>query len=49
MVGATTVSTHMVVILALSDWVTTIPASCLWVSTIVVLDTIGEVLLIRGQ
>jgi hypothetical protein len=46
MVGATIVSTHVVVIHALSDWVTTIATSYISVSTIVVFDTIGEVLLI---
>jgi hypothetical protein len=45
MVDATTVSTHAVVIPALSDWVLTILAGCIWVSIIAAFDTIGEVLL----
>jgi len=36
----------VVVIPALSDGVITIPIGCLWVSTTVVFDTIGEILLI---
>jgi len=48
MVGATIVSTHVVVIPTLSDGVTTIPAGCIWVSTIIVFDTTGEILLIGG-
>jgi hypothetical protein len=46
MVGATIVSTTMVVTPTLSDWVTTILVGYLWVSTIVIFDTIGEVVLI---
>jgi hypothetical protein len=47
--GVTTISTHVVVIPTSSDLVTTIPVGCLWVSTIIAVDTIGEVVLIRGQ
>jgi len=36
----------VVVIPALSDGVITIPIGCLWVSTTIVFDTIGEILLI---
>jgi hypothetical protein len=43
--GATIVSTHVVVITILSDWITSIPIGCLWVSIIIDYDTLGEVVL----
>jgi hypothetical protein len=45
-VGATNISSHVVVILTSSDWVTTILIGCLWVSTIAAFDMIGEAMLI---
>ncbi len=48
MLGTRTISTPMVVIFALSDWITPIPTYCLWVSTIVVYDTIGGTMLTRN-
>jgi hypothetical protein len=46
MVGATTILAHVVVIPTSSDWVTTIPAGCLRISTTTASDTIGEAVLI---
>jgi hypothetical protein len=45
MVGTTNVSTLVVVIPTSNDWVMSIPRGCLWASTIVTSDTIGEVVL----
>jgi hypothetical protein len=45
MVGATTISTLVVVIPSLNDWVTTILESYLRVSTIANADMIGEIVL----
>jgi hypothetical protein len=42
MLGVTIVSTHVVVIRASSDWVTTTLVGCIQVSTTVTSDTIGE-------
>jgi hypothetical protein len=47
MVGATTVSTQVVVTPTSSDWVTIILVGCLWVSTIVTFDMIDEVVLVQ--
>jgi hypothetical protein len=47
MLGATTVSTPMVVIISLSDRVTSIPVGCLQTSTITTFDILGEAKLIR--
>jgi hypothetical protein len=41
--GTTIVSTPMVIMIALSDWVTYILVGCLKVSTIVTFDTFNEV------
>jgi hypothetical protein len=49
MLGATTVSTPMVVICALSDWVILIPTCYFQVSTTVAFNTIGEVVLIQDR
>jgi hypothetical protein len=46
MLGATTISTPMVIILALGDFVTPTPTYYLWVSTTVASDTIGGTVLI---
>jgi hypothetical protein len=48
MVGATTISTPLIVIPTSSDLVIITQAGCLQVSTITIFDTIGEVVLIRG-
>ncbi len=47
-VGIITVSTPMVVIPPLNDWVITTIVSCLQVSIIAIFDTIGGVVLTRG-
>jgi len=47
MVGATIISTPMVVILTLNDSVTTTPVGYLSISTTAAFDTIGEVVLTR--
>jgi hypothetical protein len=43
--GATTMSTPMVFITTLCDWVTSIPTGCYWVLTITTSNTFGEVVL----
>jgi hypothetical protein len=47
MVGATTVSAHVVVIPTSNDWVIINPTSSLWVLTTITSETIGETVLIR--
>ncbi len=49
MLGATSVSTPMVVILALNDWITPTPTYYFWVSIIVASDTIGGAMLTRDR
>jgi hypothetical protein len=44
MLGATTISTHVVVMITLGDLVTYVLAGCsLRISTTIVLDTLGEI------
>jgi hypothetical protein len=43
--GATSVSTHVVVILASSDWVTITVASYFWFSTTAIFNMISEAML----
>jgi hypothetical protein len=47
MVGAITVSAHVVVIPTSNDWVIINPTSCLWVLTTIAFETIGEAVLIQ--
>ncbi len=47
MLSTTTISIPMVIIPTSSDWINPIPTFCLWVSTIVVFNTIGGVVLIQ--
>jgi hypothetical protein len=49
MVGATTVSIHVVVIFTSSDWVTTTLISCFQASTTTTSNMIGEAMLTQGQ
>ncbi len=48
MLGATIVSTLVVVILVSSDWITLIPTCCFQVSTIAASDIIGGIVLIQN-
>ncbi len=49
MMGATTISTHVVVILASSNRVTPTPTCCFRVSTITISNTIGGAMLTQDQ
>jgi hypothetical protein len=45
--GATTVSTHVVVMTTFGDWITSILVGCLWISTTIASDILGETKLIQ--
>jgi len=47
MLGATTISTPMIVMITLGDWVTFILVGCLQISAIVASNTLGEAKLNR--
>ncbi len=43
--GSTIVSIHLVVMIALNDWITSVPIGCLRVSATIASNTFGEVML----
>jgi hypothetical protein len=49
MLGVVTDSTIVIIIPASNDWVIRILTCCFWISTIVVFDTSGGVMLTRDQ